>query len=69
MNLLRPVRRWIARRIPSEASWLEGLEITQEDIDHELLCRELEKPAMADEALAALPRLGSVTLIKEEIRA
>lgn len=37
MKLLLPVRRWIARKPTARPAWIDGLELTQEDIDRELL--------------------------------
>ena len=61
MTLLRPVSSWIFRR-PSSSNWLEGLQITQADIDSELL-----HPESALETPAAPP--VNVTWFKEEIGA
>lgn len=36
MNLLRPVRHWIAKTTNGHADWLEGLDLTLEDITHDL---------------------------------
>jgi len=62
MNLLHPVRKWIARKPSPESNWLAGLEITQADIDGELL-----HPDAHLEAAAARP--VSITWVEEEIRA
>lgn len=62
MNLLRPVSSWIFRRPSSSSNWLEGLRITQADIDRELLhpLAVLERPSA---------RPANVTWLKEEIGA
>jgi hypothetical protein len=63
-KLLRPVRRWIAGKPLNGPTWFEGLTITQEDIDRELLRghRDMdpEKPA---------PRPATVTWLGEEAKA
>lgn len=62
MNLLRPVSDWIFRNPFAFSGWLEGLEITQDDIDSELL-----HPDAATESSPALP--VNVTWMEEEVRA
>ncbi len=52
MNLLRPVQRWIAQSTATEPDWFEGLSLTQDDIDRELLyplpaAKPLPTPAVA----------------------
>lgn len=62
MNLLRPVSDWIFRNPFISSDWLEGLEITQADIDSELL-----HPDAATEPSPHWP--VNVTWIEEEVRA
>ena len=62
MNLLRPVRKWIARKPTPESNWLAGLEITQADIDGELLHPDAP-PEMA------LLQPVTITWYEEDIRA
>ncbi|MNK75088.1 hypothetical protein D3C87_946230 [compost metagenome] len=62
MNLLHPVRKWIARKPTSESNWLSGLEITQADIDGELL-----HPDAAPETAGLQP--VTIAWYEEEIRA
>lgn len=66
MNLLRPVRHLIARKPATQADWLEGLSITQHDIDNELLSRELAVPTDAE---ATGPRPAAVTWLSEGVGA
>jgi len=62
MNLLRPVSDWIFRNPFTSSRWLEGLEITQADIDSELL--HPDASAQPSPAWAV-----NVTWLEEEIRA
>jgi hypothetical protein len=62
MKLLRPVQRWIAQSTLTEPDWFEGLTLTQEDIDQELLY-----PVSAAKPDAQRP--VAIAWIREEINA
>jgi hypothetical protein len=63
MNLLRPVKNWIFREPAATSPWLEGLKITQADIDSALFHPEMESsPAMPCPVMA-------ITWCEEDIRA
>ncbi len=63
-KLLRPVRRWIAGKPLNGPTWFEGLTITQEDIDRELLRGRRD---MDPEPAAQRP--ATVTWLSEEVNA
>lgn len=62
MNLLTPVRNWIIRKPDGFPDWLDGLDITQADIDSALFHPDAEA-----ESPAARPL--SVAWMQEEVGA
>lgn len=46
MNLLIPVRHWIAKTTHGQADCIEGLDLTLEDIAHDLHLSMPEMPAV-----------------------
>ena len=67
MNLLRPVRNWISRLPAPEPSWFDGLDITQADIDGELLHPDAFPLSAA--AWPSEPRPMTASWYPEELRA
>lgn len=67
MNLLRPVSNWISRLPAPEPTWLEGLDITQADIDGELLHPDASPLSAA--AWPFEPQPMAVSWYAEELRA